>query len=255
MSFDEFKHHFEEQVGHKHRTKLFTSIYDTKFSPRVHHTKHDQHVKKIIEDHHHNHLDEEEKDFKMKQDIEKHPEHSPVKAYLKGRGTPDFYTNYKGVLVKDLIIAAGGKKKKQNDDENLILSSIIPPSPTNSDKMKRKGSYSKRKRRLSYVGLTNKKVQELWRRGVRAAVGVRKWQRAASHAKQRLKHIPFHTGAHGNHTDHSHVMLERRSSMHLKQYNKHMPIAKVITAGAPKRHHALKEVRNVNNDHHDFVLV
>ena len=38
-----------------------------------------------------------EKDFKKKQDIESHDECSPVKAYLKGRGTPDFYKNYKNL--------------------------------------------------------------------------------------------------------------------------------------------------------------
>ena len=247
MDFDEFKHHFEEQVGHKHRTKLFGSIYDTKFSPRVHHSKHTKHVKTIIDNHDVHHLDEKEKEFRKKQDIENHDACSPVKAYLKGRGTPDFYKNYKGVLVKDLE----REKVKQAKKSDLVLTSIIPPSPTNSTKT----SYSKRKRRLSYVGLTKNQVQDLWRKGVRAALGVRKWQRAASHAKQRLKHIPFHTGANMDHKDHSHIMLERRSSMHLEQYNKHMPVAKIITAGAPKRHHALREVRNVDNDHHDFVLV
>ena len=46
MSFDDFKHHFDENVGHKHRTKLYTSIYESRFSPRVHHTKHSGSVKK-----------------------------------------------------------------------------------------------------------------------------------------------------------------------------------------------------------------
>ena len=157
--------------------------------------------------------------------------------------------------MKDKLKQRQRRKGAGEGGDKLVLSAILPPSPTNSETQQRKQSYSKRKRRLSYVGLTNKKVQELWRKGVRAAIGVRKWQRAASHAKQRLKHIPFHTGADMDHSNHSHIMLERRSSMHLKNFNKHMPMAKVITAGAPKRHHALREVRNVDNDHHDFVLV
>ena len=48
---------------------------------------------------------------------------------------------------------------------------------------------------------------------------------------------------------------ERRSSMHLRKFNEHLPIAGVLTAASPKRHHALREVRNVDNDHHDYVHV
>merc|ERR1711871_918035 len=103
---------------------------------------------------------------------------SIVDVYLRNATTPEFY---------------------QNIPESVLKKPAPPP----------KVLPNRRGRRLSYIGLTKQRAGEMYRKGLRAAIGVRKLQLAAGRAEVRKKHMPFHTGADVNHVDKHHNRIER----------------------------------------------
>jgi hypothetical protein len=141
------------------------------------------------------------------------PEPTVVDLYVRNTSTPEFYRS---------VAAAKGSVQAQ-------------PTPPPTMRPNRRG------RRLSYIGLTKKRAGELYRKGLRAAVGVRRLQRAAGHAEERKRHIPFHTGADGKHVDKHHERIERGVSMHLGKFEAHIPAARTLKAAAPRKHHVLGE--------------
>ena len=217
MDFNHFKHHFEEDVGHKHRTELFPSTMSGSFSPRRPPPKA---IQSFVEE---QSTTVEEAIKKEQSEIR---EGSVVEKYVRS-GTPAFRER---VTFAGNEAESGGSRVRASS----IASSITSP---------------RRRRRLSYVGLTKEKAHYLWRKGVRAAVAVRKFQRHAAHAKVRKKHIPFHTGADEAHTDDNHERLERLASIGLGEHTT-VPAAKLLHAAAPKRHHVVKANRDGTEWHH-----